>query len=87
MSGCAMEWGPMIDHDGSGQPVPRGTIVRAHLSDKVGPIDKLWTATVTTTQGAIWRRKADTPVARGKKGLRVVRYQIRQPVAGSRHAG
>ena len=81
----AKEWGPVIDHDASGQPVPKGSIVRVWLAGP-GARDKPAVFTLTTVDGAIWRRKAGQGGFKVGKGLRVIRYQVRQPVAsGGRH--
>ena len=71
----AIVWGPVIEHDASGQPVPRGTWVCVWLAGP-GARPKPAVFQLTTQNGAIWRRRAGQGGFKVGGGLRVLRYQV-----------
>lgn len=66
------EFGPWVEHDGSGRPVPAGTVLQAKCECVTGRVVCI---IGTANRGAIW----DWSCYGVKTAWRVLAYRIRKP--------
>lgn len=71
------EWGPWIEHDGSGCPCPNGTFIQAVLMGRSG----LTQTVETKVKGAGAKISCWTMKSRFGPMRQVIRYRIRRPRA------
>lgn len=76
----ADEWGPWIEHDGRGCPVPDGTVVEVMVEgnpgDFFGPVEF-----AATKEGLSWYWTWWMVIVDGEWVARIVRYRLRRPNA------
>ncbi len=79
MSGAGDQWGPWIDHDGKGCPVPVGTVIEAECHNgKWGNIE----SDVFHLRAGSGLRSVENPIwheVHPEHGPAVIRYRIRRP--------
>lgn len=74
------EWGPWIDHDGKGCPLPVGTVVEGRFEWKVGHfVHEIYVLTDKTPSWD-WRNWG-RPYGDGRLVMALRRYRVRKPRA------
>lgn len=80
MSEQQQEWGPWVEHDGKGCPLPVGTQFGAYDEDSAGTVE-YFEATALARGGFSWDWQwSKKPVPGiGNLATRIIRYRIRRP--------
>ena len=78
------EWGPWVDHDGSGRPVPIGTVVRVRRSGGALDVIMVGRSFVEFEDPYDRRKHASTwrwePDELAEFGHLIVAYRVRKPL-------
>lgn len=76
------EWGPWIEHDGKGCPLPFGSV--AEVTEKANEDGDSWNAGDERTGVVVVSSQMIEPWYRGQSVADIIRYRIRKPRALSK---
>lgn len=79
----AEEWGPWIEHDGRGCPLPSGTVVQVVFEEAPGDYTRPLVGVVQANGGYSWDWRLWGKLAPDGTGIvsRIIRYRVRKPRA------